>query len=55
MKSKFLKFGEWYLQLIAEIIYYKLTTAKTDEEFNFWIFYGLWLDSWCIDRNIWLE
>jgi len=55
MKNKLLNFKIRFLQLIADIIYYKLMTTRSDEEFNFWMFYGLWLDSWCIDKNIWLE
>jgi len=55
MKNKFLNLRKWFLQLTADIIYHKLMTAKSDEEFEYWIFYGFWLDSWCVDRNIWLK
>lgn len=55
MKNKFLKLRNGFLQLIADIIYYKLMTAKNDKEFEYWIFCGFWLDSWCVSRNIWLK
>jgi hypothetical protein len=55
MRNKLLNLRKWFLQLTANIIYFKLITSNNDIEFNYWLFYGLWLDSWCVDRNIWLK
>ena len=55
MKEKFLKLREQFLQAIADFIYNRLKEAKTNQEFEFWMWYGLNLDYWCVEHNIWLN
>lgn len=55
MREKFVKLRLRFLQSIANFIYLRLKEAKNDYEFNYWMWQGLKLDSWCVDRNIWLN
>jgi len=55
MKEKFLELKLRFLQSIADFIYFRLQEAKSDREFDYWMWQGLRLNSWCVDRNIWLN
>ena len=55
MKEKLLKKRNEFLQKIADFIYEKLKNARNDQEFDFWMWQGLSLDYWCVERDIWLN
>lgn len=42
------------LQKIADAIYNRLEATKTKKDFDMWFNIGMKLDTWCVDRNIWL-
>ena len=55
MKEKFLKKRNEFLQWLANLIITKLQLSVGDVEFNYWIYQGLKLDYWCVERNIYLK
>jgi len=55
MKEKLLKKRNEILQKIADFICILLENAKNNQEFNFWLWQGLSLDYWCVERDIWLN
>ena len=55
MKERFLKKRKEILQQIADLIYDRLQTAKNDNEFDFWMWKGLELNYWCVERDIYLN
>lgn len=55
MKEKLLKKRNEFLQMIADFIYERLKNARNDQEFDFWMWQGLSLDYWCVERNIYLN
>jgi hypothetical protein len=55
MKQKPQKKRNELLQKIANFIYTKLQRAKTDKEFEFWMWQGLSLNYWCVERDIYLN
>ena len=55
MKEKFAKKRERLLQKIADFIYIMLQHARNDREFDFWMWKGLSLDYWCVERDIYLD
>jgi len=55
MKEKFAKRREQLLQKIADFIYIMLQHARNEKEFDFWMWKGLSLDYWCVERDIYLN
>lgn len=56
------RFKQWkketitkWAQIYADIIIEGLKQSYNLESDNFWISQGLWLDSWCVDRDIYLN
>ena len=43
------------LQKVADFIYVMLQHARNDKEFDFWMWQGLSLDYWCLERDIYLD
>jgi len=43
------------LQKVADFIYNMLKNVRTEQEFDFWMWQGLRLNYWCVERNIWLN
>ena len=42
------------LQKVADFICIMLELARNDQEFDFWMWKGLSLDYWCVEREIYL-
>jgi len=55
MKEKLLKKRNELLQRLADFIYERLNASKTEQEFSFWMWQGLSLNYWCVERKIWLN
>ena len=55
MKKKLLKLKKTLLQGIADFIYLNLEHSITQQQFEQWLWFGLWLDSWCVEKDIWLN
>ena len=56
MKEKFLKRRERLLQKVADFIYVMLElTMDKQDHFDFWMWQGLSLDYWCVERGIYLN
>ena len=55
MKEKFFKKRNELLQKIADFIYNMLQEAKSDKDFDYWMWQGLKLDYWCVEREIYLN
>jgi hypothetical protein len=56
MKEKFLKKRKEFLQKIADFIYTMLEINMENERaFDYWMWQGLKLDYWCVERDIWLD
>lgn len=55
MKEKLLKLKKELLQKAADFIYNRLENTKNDNEFNYWVWQGLSLDYWCVERDIYLD
>ena len=55
MKEKYLKKRNEFLQWIADFIIIKLQLSIGESEFEFWMWHGLSLDYWCVEKNIYLN
>ena len=55
MKEKLLKKRNEILQKFADFIFERLENTKLEQEFNFWMWYALSLNYWCVERDIWLN
>ena len=55
MKEKLLDLRKKILQGIADFIYLNLEHSITQQQFEQWLWLGLWLDAWCVERDIWLN
>jgi len=55
MRKKLLYLREQLLQKFADFIYSKLQDSKNEREFDYWMWQGLKLDYWCVERNIYLS
>jgi len=55
MKEKFLKRRNELLQKLADFIYDRLRVARNDREFDYWMWQGLKLDYWCVERELYLN
>lgn len=56
MKEKLLKLRNNFLQKYADFIYSMLeTNMKNEKEFDYWMWQGLKLDYWCVERDIYLN
>jgi len=43
------------LQKVADFICVMLQHARNEKEFDFWMWQGLSLDYWCVERDIYLD
>jgi len=55
MKEKFLKKREQLLQKLADFIYIRLQNARNDREFDYWMWQGLNLNYWCVEKELYLN
>ncbi len=55
MKEKIRQARIRLLQKVADFIYERAKQARTDKEFDFWIWRGLSLDYNCIEKGIYLN
>jgi len=56
MKEKFAKRRERLLQKIADFIYVMLEiNLENEKAFDYWMWQGLKLDYWCVERDIYLN
>ena len=55
MKEKLLKLRNELLQKFADFICDRLEEAQNDKEFDYWMWQGLGLNYWCVERNIYLK
>ena len=55
MKEKFKIKKKEFLQKVADFIYIMLQIARNDNEFDYWMWQGLKLDNWCVERHIYLN
>jgi hypothetical protein len=54
MKKKLLELRKRFLQSIADYILFKLEITQNQNEYEQLLFWGLWLDDWCKEHDIWL-
>jgi hypothetical protein len=55
MKERLLRLRKVFLQGVAEFILLNMEFSITQQQFEQWLWMGLWLDAWCVERNIWLN
>ena len=56
MKEKFLKRRARILQKVADFICIMLEiNMENQKHFDYWMWQGLSLDYWCVERDIWLD
>ena len=55
MKERLLKLRKAFLQGVAEFILFNMQYSLTQQQFEQWMWIGLWLDAWCVERDIWLN
>lgn len=54
MRNKFLELRARFLQSVADYIIFKLEITRNQNEYEQLLFWGLWLDDWCKEHDIWL-
>jgi hypothetical protein len=55
MKAKLIKKRNELLQKVANLICIMLENARNDREFDYWMWQGLNLNYWCVERGIYLD
>lgn len=55
MKERFFNLKKKLLQRFANFVVEKIKTSKNEQETNYWFNFGMNVNAWCVERNIWLD
>lgn len=55
MKNRFIEIRNKLLQRFADFVVERIRTARSEREVYYWFNLGMNINSWCVERDIWLN